>query len=95
MLKNKSFGTCKYNHAIMFDMLIIISCNLLKEQQKWLVEYLPSAAYDSGDRKMHEPRTSVAEKQNMRNRIMVITPSLQLTITDLPFATQNQQLLES
>jgi hypothetical protein len=40
MLKNKSFGTCKYNHAIMFDMLIIISCNLLKEQQKWLAEYL-------------------------------------------------------
>jgi hypothetical protein len=24
----------------MFDMLIIISCNLLKEQQKWLAEYL-------------------------------------------------------
>jgi hypothetical protein len=42
MLKNKSFGTCKYNHAIMFDMLIIISCNLLKEQQKWLAEYLPT-----------------------------------------------------
>jgi hypothetical protein len=69
MLKNKSFGTCKYNHAIMFDMLIIISCNLLKEQQKWLAEYLRERNFNPIDLVMIAKGVGFVESVNYLKRL--------------------------